>query len=153
MIHFYENTHVNVDEANRFSIEGFDLVCYNLHPKHGRAMYVRSNITEAAHIESTTYCDVIRVGGFHIVNVYKPPSERWNSVHPIPVTPTPLSWLVTSTATTLTGATRNQTWMVTSCKTGHHVMTSISSTTQNSEAHSTPQDGSMTTHQTSAGSP
>jgi len=74
-----QETHVNVDKASRFSIEGFDLVCYALHPKHGRAMYVRSDITEATHITSTSHCDAVRVGGYHIVNVYKPPSERWDS--------------------------------------------------------------------------
>ena len=39
-----QETHVNVDEASLFSIKGFDLVCYALHSKHGRATYVRSDI-------------------------------------------------------------------------------------------------------------
>ena len=84
-----EETHVNDDKASRFDIEGFDLVCRTLHPKHGRATYVRSNITEAVHTMSTPHCDVIRVGGFHVANVYKPPSERWDSTNPLPVLPHP----------------------------------------------------------------
>jgi hypothetical protein len=76
---------VNDDKATRFSISGFDLVSYFLHPKYGRATYVRHNITEATKVESNPHCDAVRVGGFHIVNVYKPPSERWDSMNPIPV--------------------------------------------------------------------
>lgn len=84
-----QETHVNEDKAGRFSIAGFDLVSYALHPKHGRATYVRCDITEAAHVVSTPHCDAIRVGGFHIANVYKPPSERWDSSTPIPNLPHP----------------------------------------------------------------
>ena len=84
-----QETHVKDDKASKFNIEGFDLVCYALHPKHGRATYVRSNVTEAAHVVSTQHCDVVRVGGFHVANVYKPPSERWDSTNPFPVLPHP----------------------------------------------------------------
>ena len=84
-----QETHVDDDKADRFSIRGFDLVSYTLHPKHGRATYVRCNITEAAHVVSTPHCDAVRVGGFHIANIYKPPSERWDSLNPIPILPHP----------------------------------------------------------------
>jgi len=84
-----EETHVDGDIASRFSISGFDLVSYALHPKHGRATYVRGNITEAAHVLSTPHCDVIRVGGYHVANVYKPPSEHWDSASVLPSLPHP----------------------------------------------------------------
>ena len=47
-----QETHVGDDKASRFSIKEFDLVSYALHPKFGRATYVRSDITEATHILS-----------------------------------------------------------------------------------------------------
>ena len=84
-----QETHVDDDKANRLDIPGYDLVSYTLHPKHGRATYVRSDIAEAAHVVSTKHCDVIRVGGFHIANTYKPPSERWDSQNPFPALPHP----------------------------------------------------------------
>ena len=84
-----QETHVVGDIASRFTITGFDLVSYKLHAKHGRATYVRGNITEAAHVVSTPFCDVIRVGGYHVANVYKPPSERWDSANVLPVLPHP----------------------------------------------------------------
>ena len=84
-----QETHVNDDKADRLNIQGFDIVNYALHSKHGRATYVRSDITEAAHVVSTRHCDVVRVGGFHIANVYKPPSETWECPTPFPVLPHP----------------------------------------------------------------
>jgi len=76
-----EETHVGNDQDAYFSVPGFDLLSYTLHPKHGRATYVRSDISDAAHVSSSTFCDVVRVGGYHIANVYKPPSEDWNDVN------------------------------------------------------------------------
>ena len=67
-----QETHVAVEEAGRYPIDGFDLLCHTSHPKHGRATYVRSDITDAAQLSSTTHCDVVQVGGFQIANVYKP---------------------------------------------------------------------------------
>src|SRR5208282_4119999 len=84
-----QETHVNDDKADRLNIQGFDIVNYALHSKHGRATYVRSDITEPAHVVSTRHCDVVRVGGFHIANVYKPPSETWKCPTPFPVLPHP----------------------------------------------------------------
>ena len=37
-----EETPVDVDKTNRFSIAGFDLLTYSLHTKYGRATYVRA---------------------------------------------------------------------------------------------------------------
>src|SRR5206468_5680476 len=45
-----QETHVDKDKASLFSIPGFDLVSYVLHPKHGRAMHVLSNIADVAHV-------------------------------------------------------------------------------------------------------
>jgi len=65
-----QETHVHSDEARHFSIPGLDLISYLLHPKHGRATYVRNNIT--------------RILGLHIANVYKSPSAYWdNSIFPV----------------------------------------------------------------------
>ena len=63
----------------------------------------------------------------------------------------PLFWLETSIATTQTGAMMTQTLMVTSCKAGHHVMTSTLSMTPNSEVPFTQHDGSVTTPPTCVG--
>ena len=51
-------------------------------PVYGRAMYVRSDIVDAHVVSSSTFCDVIEVGGFKIVNVYKPPSAHWDQDFP-----------------------------------------------------------------------
>jgi len=48
-----EETHVDVDKTNRFSIAGFDLLAYSLHIKYGRATYVRDNISDAHHVTSS----------------------------------------------------------------------------------------------------
>jgi Endonuclease-reverse transcriptase len=84
-----QETHVNDDKADCLNKKGSDIVNYALHSKHGWATYVRSDITEAAHVVSNKHCDVVRVGGFHIVNVYKPPSEMWGCPTPFPVLPHP----------------------------------------------------------------
>ena len=54
---------------------GFDIVSYTLDAKHGRATYVRSDVSDAVRVSSSPCCDVIRVGGYHIANVYKPLTE------------------------------------------------------------------------------
>ena len=59
-----QETHVDKGKGSRFFIPGFDLVSYVLHQKHGKAMYVRGSISDAAHVLSTCHCDVMRVGGF-----------------------------------------------------------------------------------------
>ncbi|KAJ8356769.1 hypothetical protein SKAU_G00195630 [Synaphobranchus kaupii] len=72
-----QETHIGTEEAGRY-IDGFDLLCYTLHTKHGRATYVRTNIAEANHLTTTNFSEIISIGGFHIVNVYKPPSANWD---------------------------------------------------------------------------
>jgi len=57
-----EETHVDVDKTNHFSIAGFDLLTYSLHAKYGRATYVRDNISDAHHVTSSVCYDVIRIG-------------------------------------------------------------------------------------------
>lgn len=93
-----------------------------------RTSEVRSDIS-AAQIVSAAHCecDAVRVGGFDIV--YKHPSERWDSINPLPQLL--LLSLVTSIAITPTGATNNLTCMVTSFKTVHRAMSTISFVTNN----------------------
>ena len=150
-----QETHVDGDIASRFTITGFDLVSYKLHAKHGRATYVRGNITEAAHVVSTPFCDVIRVGGYHVANVYKPPSERWDSANVLPVLPHPSVFIGDFNShhpdwgyqTADSGGDQLQNWSAT----GLHSMTSNSFMIRSNEAPSTPPDGSETTRLTSAG--
>uniref|UniRef100_H3AHW7 Endonuclease/exonuclease/phosphatase domain-containing protein n=1 Tax=Latimeria chalumnae TaxID=7897 RepID=H3AHW7_LATCH len=73
-----QETHISMDEASRYKLDGFDLLNYVPHGRHGRATYVRANIMDAISLESTNFCDVIQVGGYQIANVYKPPSMSWN---------------------------------------------------------------------------
>jgi hypothetical protein len=84
-----QETHVEEDRADRLNINGYDLVSRALHAKHGRATYVRSNIAAVAHLLSTPHCDVSVVSGYHIANVYKPPSEPWSVSQPLPTLPHP----------------------------------------------------------------
>ena len=146
-----QETHVDGDIASRFTITGFDLVSYKLHAKHGRATYVRGNITEAAHVVSTPFRDVIRVGGYHVANVYKPPSERWDSANVLPVLPHPSVFIGDFNSHHPDWGYKQQIKMETSCKTGLHSMTSNSFTIRSNEAPSTPPNGSETTCPTSAG--
>lgn len=64
-----------------------------------------------------------------------------------------LFWWETSIAITPTGAIKNPIWTVTSSKTGHRAMTTISSTTQNKKAPFIQLDGRGITRLTFAGSP
>jgi len=112
-------------------------VSYALHAKHRRATYVRGNITEAAHVLSTPYCDGLlglnissyrvafstkfglgvalgtpfmipkrhHVGGYHVINVYKLPTEHWDSASVLPILPTLLCLLEISIVITQTGVT------------------------------------------------
>jgi len=84
-----QETHVNDDMSDHLTISGFDIISYTLHAKHGCATYVRSDVSDAAHVSSSPCCDVIRVGGYHIANIYKPPAEHWNNTNLSPVLPHP----------------------------------------------------------------
>jgi len=72
-----QETHTD-NTASRFTIGGFDFVYYHLHPKHGRAMYVRSDIVDVFHHSTTTWCDIIKIGN-------KLPREHWNESNLLPV--------------------------------------------------------------------
>jgi len=63
---------------------GFDLISYRLHAKPGQATYVKSSLTDASAELSKDHCDVIKVGSYSIANVYKPPSESWDTSIPLP---------------------------------------------------------------------
>ena len=101
-----QQTHVNDDKSDRLSISGFDIISYTLHAKHGRATYVRSDVSGAARVSSSQCCDVIRVGGYHIANIYKPPTEHWNNTICHQSFLILQSWLETLTAIIQTGDIR-----------------------------------------------
>ena len=77
-----QEIHIADHIVGRYSVYGFDLVLATPDPVYGRAMYVRSDIVDAHVGSSSTFCDVIEVGGFKIVNVYKPPSAHWDKDFP-----------------------------------------------------------------------
>ena len=74
-----QETHVDRNENQLLSIDGYDLVSVQLHLKHGRAAYVRSDIIDVKVGESSEFCDIFSVGAFNIANVYKPPSREWET--------------------------------------------------------------------------
>ncbi|KAJ8386171.1 hypothetical protein AAFF_G00175950 [Aldrovandia affinis] len=41
------------------------------------AAYVQTDIAQVNHLATTTLSDTLVVGGFHVANVYKPPSASW----------------------------------------------------------------------------
>jgi len=83
-----QEKHVNDNKSERLTISGFD-ISYTLHAKHGRATYVRSDVSDAVRVSSSPCCNVIRVGRYHIANVYKPPTKHWNNTNLPPVLPHP----------------------------------------------------------------
>jgi len=56
-----QETHVNADISNRFNVSGFDLISYNLHARHGRALYVRNSLVDVPAHSSTAFCDIVKV--------------------------------------------------------------------------------------------
>ena len=84
-----QETHVDVDISSRFTILGYDLICHTLHSKHGRAIYVRSDIADVSQLSSVEFCDTIRVGNIYIANIYKPPNELWTEKNLPPHLPHP----------------------------------------------------------------
>lgn len=77
-------TYICTEEAKRYVIDGSDLLCHTAHAKHGKDMYVCSDISDATPLSSTNYCDIIQVGGSWVANVHKAPSATWEQ----PVLPT-----------------------------------------------------------------
>ena len=49
-----------------------------------RHMFAATSLM-AACVSSSQCCDVIRVGGYYIANIYKPPTEHWNNTNLPPV--------------------------------------------------------------------
>jgi len=76
-----QETHVNDDKSDCLTISDFDIISYTLHAKHELSTYVRSDVADAARESSSPCCDVIRVGGYHIANVYKPPTVHLNNAN------------------------------------------------------------------------
>jgi len=89
----------------------------------------------------------IRVGGYHIANIYKQPTE--NCHQPFLILQ---SWLETLTAIIQTGDIRRLIWTRSLCKSGHWTTTICCCTTPSNVARSTVQGGNVTTRQTCAGS-
>lgn len=77
-----QETPIDAEVAVRYTIDGFDHLCYIPHAKHGLATYVRSDIAEANHATTTQYSDAITIGGFHITNVYNRQLGHAGSTHP-----------------------------------------------------------------------
>src|ERR1700759_4746917 len=63
------------------------MLSYNLYAKYGRATYVRSTLVDCMEVSSHPFCDIVQVGGLHIANIYKPPSENWSPTTLPPVLP------------------------------------------------------------------
>ena len=84
-----QETHDNDDKSDHLTISDFDIISYTPHAKHGHATYVRNDISDAASVSSSLCCDVIRVSGYYMANVYKPPTEHWNNTNLSPVLPHP----------------------------------------------------------------
>lgn len=74
-----QETHVTADQTKRLNINGFQLVSFTGHPKHGIAPFVNHNVQPqlVKPIEGNDHTIGIRVGNLSIYNVYKPPSENW----------------------------------------------------------------------------
>ena len=117
-----EETHVDIDAANRFSIDGFDLLSYALHPKHGRALYVKK-IVLLMRLHSKALPSAIS----YKLAVIKWPtciSHLANREIPSYSQPSPIlrfMWGIL-TVITLTGAMVHQMMMGKNCSTGHRVM-------------------------------
>ena len=88
-----QKTGVDADCAGCFSISGFDLISYTLHAKHGRALYTRNDLIDVSSQLSTSHCDVVKIGGYNIANVYKPPAEPWEDINPLPFQPHPAIYM------------------------------------------------------------
>ena len=101
-----QETHVNDEKSDRLTISGFDIISYTLHAKHGRVTYVRSDVSDAARVSSSQCCDFIRVDGYDIANIYKPPTEHWNNMNLPPVLPYPAVLVGDLTAIIRTGDIR-----------------------------------------------
>lgn len=79
-----QETHTeSTEELNaRCQIAGFDMIIAEHSRAHGIATYAQQGLADVNIVESSTannvYSSVVRVGGFHITNVYKSPQANWN---------------------------------------------------------------------------
>ena len=72
-----QETHVDKDISSRFTINGFSLLSYHLHPKFGRATYIKNSLVGATASQHNDLWDACKLDQFSIINVYKPPSIDW----------------------------------------------------------------------------
>ncbi|KAL4092463.1 hypothetical protein QTP88_026964 [Uroleucon formosanum] len=76
-----QETHVPDDKTNRLKINGFQLINFSGHPKHGIATYVNHKWPPrlVKCVEGNEHSIGIQIGDLSVFNVYKPPSERWTT--------------------------------------------------------------------------
>jgi len=80
-----QETHAEKEEdlLNRGSIAGFRLAHATYHNKYGTAIYIRNDTSDWEHICTTITNNIslthIRIGEINIINVYKPPGEKWTA--------------------------------------------------------------------------
>ena len=73
-----QETHLSDNIAGRLELKVFDVLLATPHALYGRVTYVRTEIADAQAASSRNFCDVIRIGGYSIANIYKPPSTQWD---------------------------------------------------------------------------
>lgn len=66
-----QETHVAISVAEHDDIDVFDYISHCPDVKHGHATYVCSNISDAIPVSSSSLHNMIQIGDFRIVNVYK----------------------------------------------------------------------------------
>ena len=49
----------------------------------------KTNISDAHHVASSVCYDIVRIGSYHVANIYKPPSQNWGTTNTLPVLPHP----------------------------------------------------------------
>lgn len=73
----FQETRVDTNYASRFLT-----FITSRHFKHGRALYARIDLTDVLPQLSTSSCDVMKIGGYNIANVYKlQVSHRRTPIH------------------------------------------------------------------------
>lgn len=100
-----QETHVDKDISSRFTINGFSLLSYHLHPKFGRATYIKNSLAGATASQHNDLWDACKLDQFSIINVYKPPSIDWTDSNLPRLCHLPLYMWATLIVTTMTGVT------------------------------------------------
>ena len=135
----------------RLIIPGFNIISCTLHAKHGRATYVRCDISDAVHVPSSPCCDVIRWADIALPTSTSHQLNTGTAQTYHQCLFNLQSWLETLTAVIQTGDIRRLIWTGSLCKSGHWTATICCCTTPSNMARSTLQGGNVT-HQTCAGS-